>query len=116
MKMKPLIVLISVFCVAVLLGKWISGTMQIILLGNIAMYTILFFTGMAYFAFVPGMKMMLPDFLSFKRGIIYLTGGLEFILGLSLSFAPTRSVGSICLIVFFSFLLPANIQAALRHI
>lgn len=114
--MKPLVVLIGTFCIAVSIGKWINGTWEIIGPGNIAMCAMLFFTGMAHFIFVPGMKMMLPDFLPFKTGIVYLTGGLEFVFGLLLLFPATRNVGSIGLIVFFTALLPANIQAASRHI
>lgn len=114
--MKPLVVLISVFCVAILMSKWISGTWQVILPGNIAMCAMLLFTGVAHFIFVPGMKMMLPGFLPFKRDIIYLTGGLEFIFGLSLICPVTREMGSIGLIIFFIVLLPANIWAASKHI
>lgn len=114
--MKPLIVLITVFCTAVLIGKWASGTWQIMLMGNIAICSMLFFTGMAHFIFVPGMKMMVPGFLPFKTEIVYLTGGLEFILGLSLLFPQTRNLGAIGSILFLILILPANIQAALKHI
>ncbi len=51
-----------------------------------------------------------------KREMIYLTGVLEFLLGIGLVIPQTRHISSILIIIFFILLLPANIYAALRHV
>lgn len=114
--MKPFIVLLSVFVVSTALFKAFTGEWKYIISGNIAMCCTLLFTSVAHFAFTEGMILMMPSFMPFKKEIVYLTGVLELVLAISLLFPQTRYFASVIIIIFFIFLLPANISAAIKHV
>ncbi|MGV3509276.1 MAG: DoxX family protein [Sphingobacteriaceae bacterium] len=114
--MKPLIVLLVSFIVSLLIIKAIRGQYQFALSARIAMAIMLMFTSIAHFLFNKGMAMMMPDFIPYKEGIVYLTGFIEIIAAIGLLVPGFRSITGWLLIVFFVMLLPANIYAALRHI
>ncbi len=114
--MKPLFVLLGAFMISVLATRLFTKTVDYPLSGRIAMATMLAFTGIAHFAFTKGMKMMLPDFIPFKTGVIYLTGVFEIIAVLGLLIPAFRMLTGCALILFFIVLLPANIKAAIHHI
>ncbi|MGV3538789.1 MAG: hypothetical protein ACO1OQ_03205 [Rufibacter sp.] len=114
--MKPLIVLICVFLLALLAGRLIQGKVTIAHSGRIAMAAMLFFTALGHFLYAQGMSKMIPAFLPFKTGLVYLTGFLEIVFGvLLLVRGHKRTIGWV-LIAFFVALLPANIYAALHHL
>ncbi len=114
--MKPLIVLIITFLLS-LLATWLfKKNLDYTLAGNIAMCVMLLLTASGHFMFSDGMTMMLPDFIPYKKEIVLLTGILEIGAALALLIPSLRYPISILLIVFFTCLLPANIQAALKNI
>jgi uncharacterized membrane protein len=78
------------------------------------MALMLLFTGMAHFAFTAGMTRMLPEWLPFRRGLVYGTGVLEIAAAAGLLWPSARPLTAGALLVFFVALLPANIHAA-RH-
>lgn len=114
--MKPLIVLISVFTFTLLLFKAFTGEWKYTISGNIAMCCMLLFTSVAHFAFTKGMVLMMPSIIPFKKEMVYLTRVLELLLAIGLALPQTRYIASIIVIIFFIFLLPANISAAVRHV
>ncbi len=59
---------------------------------------------------------MMPSIIPFKKEMVYLTGVLELLLAVGLALPQTRYIASVILIIFFIFLLPANISAAVRHV
>jgi hypothetical protein len=75
--MKPLLVLILTFGIALLLTRLFGGDFEFTLSGRIAMSAMLLFTALGHFLYPKGMTMMLPAVLPFKEGIIYLTGLIE---------------------------------------
>ncbi len=75
--MKPLIVLLVSFGIAIAVGKFLLNDFNIALSGRIAMSIMLAFAAIAHLAFTKGMEMMLPDFIPFKRTMVYLTGIIE---------------------------------------
>lgn len=114
--MKPLIVLLSAFAVALLTIKLIHGNYAFSLSAKIAMSVTLAFTAVAHFAFTRGMEMMLPVFIPYKKQMVYLTGIIEIAAAIGL-FIPGLSVMTgWLLIVFFVQILPANIYAAVKNI
>jgi uncharacterized membrane protein len=114
--MKPLIVLLGVFVICLLATKIVFGDFKFALSGRIALSAMLIFTAVAHFAFTKGMAMMLPDFIPYKTGTIYLTGIIEIAAALGLFIPGLRVITAWLLIAFFILILPANIYAAIKHI
>ncbi len=114
--MKPLFVLLGVFVVAVVITKLSGSTFQFALSARIAMSVMLLFTAVGHFVFTKGMVMMMPDFLPFKKAMVYLTGVIEIAAAIAMQIPKLQVVASWLLILFFLALLPANIKAAANKI
>ena len=111
--MKPLIVLLIVFCISIFAIKLATRNYDFPLSARIAMCAMLCFTAIGHFAFTKGMSMMIPDFIPFKIELIYLTGILEILLGLCLLIPSFKVYAGWILILFFILMLPANINASM---
>lgn len=114
--MKPLIVLTIVFCIVLIVTKFLGGEYNISLSGRIAMSAMLIFTAIGHFVYTKGMSMMLPDGMPFKTEIVYLTGMIEIIAAIGLLIPNLRLITAWLLIVFFICVLPTNIYSAIRHL
>lgn len=114
--MKPLLILISTFCVTLLLLKAIKGAWDYYLAGRIAMCAMLLFTAMGHFAFTKGMAAMVPDLIPLKTEVVYATGILEILLAVGLLIPKYQMAVGWILVLFFVLVLPANIKAAIQHI
>ena len=114
--MKPLLVLIFSYLIAVFAVKIFLHRYDFALSARIAMSVMLLFTAAAHFAFPGGMVKMLPGFIPFKMAIVYLTGIIEFAAAIGLQMANLRVLTGWLLIIFFILVLPANIYAAINHI
>ncbi|MCC9074300.1 hypothetical protein LNQ49_22155 [Flavobacterium sp. F-65] len=114
--MKPLFVLLSTFILSIIIIKLVTHQYDLLFAARISMCIMLFFTAIAHFAFTKGMSMMIPPFVPFKTELVYVTGILEIILGIGLLMPDFKVYSAWALIVFFIFLLPANIYAAINHI
>ena len=80
------------------------------------MSAMLIFTSIAHFIFTEGMTAMIPDFFSYKKEIVYLTGFLEMILAIGILIPKIKVISGWILIVFFIAILPANIKASMENI
>jgi len=114
--MKPLIVLVLVFVFSLIMTELTHEEWGYTLSANIAMCAMLCFTAMGHFKFAPGMAMMVPEFIPFKKAVVFITGVAEIILGIALLFTAYRQAAGITLVVLFIIMLPANISAAQRHV
>lgn len=114
--MKPLIVLLSVFTVSFFVIKLFRDHFKLALAGRIGMSAMLLFTAIGHFIFTDGMILMFPDFIPFKTEIVYLTGIMEILFAVGLLCPKYRKVTAWALIVFFIFVLPANIHASLKQV
>jgi len=114
--MKPLILLIAVTLLTVLLSFLTSGNPAWKFAGKLALSVMLLFTSTGHFKFPQGMAMMTPDPIPFKPSIILLTGLLEIVLAATIWLPAYSRISGWILIVFFIFLLPANIYASALHI
>lgn len=114
--MKPLIVLLSVFAISLAVNKIFRGGYEFALSGRIAMSAMLIFTAVAHFAFTEGMAMMLPPFIPYKTGMVYLTGIIEVAAAVGLCIPNFRVITAWLLIVFLILILPANIYAAVKRV
>lgn len=114
--MKPLFVLLGAFIVTFLVLRWLNGWWNYRLAARIAMAAMLLFTAIAHFAFTRGMEMMMPDFIPFKKGMIYFTGIAEIAGGVGLLLNHWYGIAALLVILLFMLMLPANIHAALRRI
>ena len=114
--MKPLIVLLAVFIIAVLVSKIVWHKCDMALAARIAMPAMLVFTAVGHFAFTEGMAMMMPDFIPFKTAMVYATGIIEIAAAIGLFIPSFRVVTAWLLILFFILIIPSNIKAAVQHI
>lgn len=114
--MKPLLVLLIVFAVAVIAIKLITQNFDLPLAARIAMCAMMVFTAIGHFVFTKGMTMMMPSVIPFKTELVYMTGVLEIALGVGLLIPAYSVYAAWALIAFFILILPANINAAIRHV
>jgi uncharacterized membrane protein len=114
--MKPLIVLLFTFIVSLLFIKIINNKYMIPFSGRIAMSVMLLFTALGHFIYTEGMIMMVPNFLPFKKEIIFLTGFIEIMAAIAIHFSSINTLIGWFLILFFILMLPSNIKAAINQI
>lgn len=114
--MKVLLVLLISFLFSLLAYQGVTGSLNLLMSGNISLCIMMCFASSGHFAFTKGMEMMIPKIIPFKKAIVIGTGILEVIAGVGLLFDQTRSVAAVFLIAFFVMILPANIYAAMYRI
>ncbi len=114
--MKPLFVLIVVFVVSNLSTLLLKGTVDYFLSGKIALAVMLLFTSLGHLLYTQGMTLMLPEFIPFKKEVIYTTGLLEVLAAIGLFVPQVSRITGILLFVFFLLILPTNIRANLKHL
>ncbi|MDO6431376.1 hypothetical protein Q4E93_12300 [Flavitalea sp. BT771] len=114
--MKPLFVLLGVFFIVFFLLRVTNGWWDYRLSARIAMAAMLLLTAIAHFAFTRGMEMMLPDFVPFKKAMVYLTGIAELAGAVGLLLNAWFALAGVMLTLLFMLMLPANIHAALKRI
>jgi uncharacterized membrane protein len=114
--MKPLLVLLVTFGIALLTLKGMRKEYDFAFAARIALSAMLVFTAVAHFAYTKGMTMMIPDFIPYKRELVYFTGIIEILAAVGLLLPNLRVHTGWLLILFFLVLLPANINAAIKHI
>lgn len=84
--------------------------------GCISMGIMLLFTGVAHFFKTEEMVAMMPDFVPFKRVVVYVTGLLEIGAALALIFQVKTRLVSMLLIAFFIAVLPANVIGSMKKV
>jgi len=114
--MKPLFVLIATFVICLFITRYTIGDYLHFLSGRIAMAVMLFFTAIGHFMYSKGMSMMVPDFVPFKKAVVYLTGLMEIAFGIGLLVPSYIHITAWALIIFLVLMTPGNIKAALAHI
>jgi uncharacterized membrane protein len=114
--LKPLLVLLITFITCLVVVRLGAGFFDFALSGMIAMAVMLLFTASAHFVYLKGMTLMMPDFLPFKKEIVMLTGFIEIAAAIGLLIPRIEYLVSELLILFFIFILPANIHAAAKNI
>lgn len=114
--LKTLIVLLGAFAISLFIIRIFNESYEFALAARIAMSAMLLFTAIGHFAFTNGMAMMLPSFVSYKTEVVYLTGVIEIAAAIGLFIPSVRIFKAWLLIVFFVFILPANIYAAIKHL
>ena len=80
------------------------------------MSCMLVFTAIGHFVYTHGMSLMLPSYIPFRHGVIYLTGIIELFAAVGLLIPRLQHLTAWFLIIFFVLILPANIHAALNKI
>ena len=114
--MKPLIVLLSSFVIAVFITKLIKKEYNLVLSARTAISVMLCFTAIGHFAFTKGMSMMIPQFIPFKTSLVYLTGFFEILLAIGLLIPKMKVISGWTLIILMLLMLPANIYASIHNI
>lgn len=114
--MKPLVILISSFIIAIFMVKIIKKEYDLALSARIAMLVMLLFTAIGHFAFTKGMSMMIPKFIPYKETFVHLTGIFEILIAISLLIPRLKYISGWILIIFLLLMLPANIYASIHNI
>ena len=114
--MKPLYVLFGGFAVSLVVTKLATGSFDQWLSGRIAMSAMLLFTAIGHFAFTKGMVLMMPLFFPFKKQLVWFTGLVEIAAAAGLLLPAFQRTTAWLLIAFFVLILPANINAAVKHV
>ena len=114
--MKPLIVLLSSFAIALIAVRIIKREFDIALSARIAMAIMLCFTAIGHFVFTTGMTMMMPTFIPYKISLVYLTGVFEILMAVGLLMPKFNVWSGWALIAFLVLMLPMNIYAAVHQI
>ena len=114
--MKPLIVLIVVFCLALLGTIVIDRDIDYYFSGRLAMAAMLLFTSIGHFKFAEGMSMMMPPFIPSRKLMVYITGFIEIAAAIGLLIPSIAKATGWFLIAFLVVLLPANIYAATKRV
>ena len=114
--MLPLLVLLGAFVISLLAARFVTKSFDYCLSGRMAMSAMLLLTAAGHFAFTEGMTLMMPDFIPFKKELVYVTGLIEIGAAIGLVFVRFQRVTAWLLIIFFLLILPANINAAIKHI
>lgn len=114
--MAPLIFLFSTFVILFLLDRYVLGNrLGLSFIGRAAMAVMLTVTGVVHFTSTDWMVGMMPDFLPFKREIVYFTGVCELLAVVGLLWARFSKLTSVMLIIFFIAIFPANVADALNN-
>lgn len=114
--MKPLIVLVAVFAVAIVVLRVVNGQFEFAFAARVGMASMLVFTAIGHFTFTNGMAMMIPPVIPFKKFMVYLTGVFEIVAAVGLSLSQYYRMTGWVLIGFFIIMLPANIYAAVKNV
>ncbi|MGV3768352.1 MAG: hypothetical protein ACO1NW_19645 [Chitinophagaceae bacterium] len=114
--MKPLIVLLGTFLVALLVIRLVQGRFDWAQAARIGMSAMLVFTAVGHIMYTKGMEMMIPAFIPAKTAMVYGTGIMELLAATGLLIPQFRVLTAWLLIVFFVLVLPANVLAALKQV
>lgn len=114
--MKPLYVLLVAFITSLIILRFGFGEFDYSLSGRIAMSIMLIFTSIGHFAFSKGMILMIPDFIPFKKTLVYFTGIVEAVAAIGILVHSLQDITAVLLIIFFILIIPANINAAIKHV
>jgi uncharacterized membrane protein len=113
---KPLIILVVAFVIFIFTVNVAKHGYDIALSARMAIAVMLVFTSIGHFAFTRGMAMMMPGFIPYKTKVVYFTGLFEILAGPALMIETSRTYTAWLLILFFLLIVPANINAALKHV
>ena len=114
--MKPFIMLLAVFCIALITCFIIYDHWHFTFSGRLALAVMLLFTAYGHFKFPKGMILMVPDFIPAKKALVYITGIMEIAFAISIMIPQTRYWGSIGLLIFLIIIFPANIHASFNTV
>lgn len=85
-------------------------------LGVYSMAIFLVFFGLSHFYKQDELILMLPDFIPFPEGIIFITGIIEIMLACGLILPITRRLSGLLIAIYFTAVLPANIYKAVNTV
>lgn len=114
--MKPLVVLLSSFVIAIFVVRIVNKQYDFALSARIALSIMLCFTAIGHFVYTKGMSMMIPELIPFKTSFVHLTGLFEIFLAIGLLIPKLKVISGWTLIVFLVLMLPANIYASIHHV
>jgi len=115
--MTPLIFLLATFGLLFAVNKFfLNNKLTLSFIGRATLAVMLIVTGTAHFTSTDLMVEMLPEFLPFKREIVYFTGICELLAVIGLLWDKTSKITAVLLMIFFLAILPANIVGSMKQV
>jgi uncharacterized membrane protein len=113
--MEPLIALLVTFFTLIIVPG-IRERFGMGRIGMIAMGVMLLFTAIGHFKYLKGMALMIPSFFPFPQLITIVTCVFEIVAWILLITGKFNKGVVWCVLLFFIVVLPANINASIRHV
>jgi uncharacterized membrane protein len=112
-----LLLLVVPYLVLTLIGRW-SSVLNIASTTRARVGLSLFFafTSLGHFVRAEEMSEMLPPFVPYRRGLIYLTGVLELLGATGVWIPRLVKLTGLCLILMLVGVLPSNIYSAINRV
>lgn len=115
--MAPLIFLLTAFIALFIANKFfLQNRLSLSFIGRAALAVMLIVTGIAHFTSTDLLIEIMPDFMPYKREMVYLTGVLELLAVVGLLINKTAKLTAVLLIIFFISILPANIIGSIKQV
>ncbi len=83
---------------------------------RIALSMMLCFTAIGHFVYTNGMAIMMPEFIPFRKNLVYLTGLLEIVFAMALLVPKFQVITGWAILIFLILVLPINIYASINTI
>lgn len=112
-----LLLLIAPYLILTLLGRWVPGLRTAPATRARAGLSLFFvFTSVGHFVSTEGMAAMLPPFVPYRVGLVYLTGVFELLGAIGVWVPRLRRLTGFLLILMLAGLLPANVYSAINRV
>jgi uncharacterized membrane protein len=112
-----LLLLVVPYLILTLAVRWINGLkIAPAKRARVGLSLFFAFTALGHFIRAEEMSAMLPPFIPYRIGIVYLTGILELLGAIGVWIPSLMRLTGLCLILMLICFLPANIYAAINRI
>ena len=112
-----LLLLVAPYLILTLVSRWITGlNIASATRARVSLSLFFAFTSLGHFIRTEEMSEMLPPFVPYRRGLIYLTGALELLGAAGVWLPRLMRAAGLCLILMLIGILPANIYSAINRV
>ena len=107
--------LLSIYTILWLLSLFMHGALESSQLRGIIATAVMFIMiGISHFAKKEQIEAMIPEGWPFRRGMNYVSGAAEVLLGIGVLFVQTRTISALGLLLLLVAIFPANIYVAIK--
>lgn len=112
-----LLLLVAPYLILTLAGRWVPGfRVAPVTRARVGLSLFFIFTAVGHFISTEEMARMLPPFVPYRVGLVYLTGVLELLGAIGVWIPRLTRLTGILLIVMLIGILPANVYSAINRV